>query len=390
MTLALWSLKHAAAAGLDLDKLPEPPRPGLTSQRRQMRNCPEAFYRAFGYHVCGPRAVRIDMLERLADLIRPLLAWRANRDPEATPPKGSTGDGGFTATPEMMSILGCSPEELGKVLKALGFRLDRRPIKVPATQPIAAASSTEQVSEDTSADVTVTAEAPAETASVVEPVAEAASGETASAAEPVVSAEPSAAPAEVQYEEIWRPRRHHRESHDHRGEGRNDNRGEGRTTIAAQVATTIAAASAGRAILIRTLQRPPRLPQVTLHHPPLPPKARAAHPPTSSSPARIANAIAGATIAATAIRASATIDLAAIALRTRGSSATMAGQIVEIVEIAAIAVTAAATTSAISRAPSPPRPRATRRVRRRIRPSHLCSPCAHNSNRRVATRAENG
>ena len=225
LTLALWSLKHAAAAGLDPDKLPEPPRAGLTSAPANAE-LPEAFYRAFGYHVCGPRVIRFDMLERLADMIRPLLAWRSNRDPEAKPPKGSTGDGGFTATPEMMSILGCSPEELGKVLKALGFRLDRRPIKVPATQPIAAASSTEQVSEDTSADVTVTAEAPAETASVVEPVAEAASGETASAAEPVVSTEPSAAPAEVQYEEIWRPRRHHRESHDHRGEGRNDNRGE--------------------------------------------------------------------------------------------------------------------------------------------------------------------
>jgi ATP-dependent RNA helicase SUPV3L1/SUV3 len=227
LTLALWSLKHAAAAGLDPDKLPEPPRAGLTSAPANAE-LPEAFYRAFGYHVCGPRVIRFDMLERLADMIRPLLAWRSNRDPEAKPPKGSTGDGGFTATPEMMSILGCSPEELGKVLKALGFRLDRRPIKVPATQPIAAASSTEQVSEDTRADVTVTAEAPAETASVVEPVAEAASGETASAAELVVSTEPSAAPAEVQYEEIWRPRRHHRESHDHRGEGRNDNRGENR------------------------------------------------------------------------------------------------------------------------------------------------------------------
>ena len=42
------------------------------------------------------------------------------------PPKGATGDGGFKATPDMMSILGCSAAELGNVLKALGFRLDRR------------------------------------------------------------------------------------------------------------------------------------------------------------------------------------------------------------------------------------------------------------------------
>ena len=36
-------------------------------------------------------------------------------------PRGATGDGGFKAMPEMMSILGCSPDELGNVLKALGF-----------------------------------------------------------------------------------------------------------------------------------------------------------------------------------------------------------------------------------------------------------------------------
>ena len=113
------------------DALPEPPRAGLTSAAADAA-IPEAFYRTYGFHVCGPRAVRLDILERLADLIRPLLAWRANPDnPGAVPPKGATGDGGFTVTPEMMSILGCSTEELGAVLKALGFRLERRPLKTP-------------------------------------------------------------------------------------------------------------------------------------------------------------------------------------------------------------------------------------------------------------------
>ena len=41
-------------------------------------------------------------------------------------PKGATGDGGFRATPDMMSILGCSADELGHVLKALGFWAERR------------------------------------------------------------------------------------------------------------------------------------------------------------------------------------------------------------------------------------------------------------------------
>jgi len=71
--------------------------------------------------------VRLDILERLADLIRPLVAWRSKEASDKAPPKGSTGDGGFTVTPDMMSILGCSPAELGNVLKALGFRLERKP-----------------------------------------------------------------------------------------------------------------------------------------------------------------------------------------------------------------------------------------------------------------------
>src|SRR6478736_3769438 len=112
LALTLWALKHAAA---NLDTLPDPPRAGLTSVATDPAKT-EEFYRACGYRLCGPRAVRLDILERLADLIRPLLAWRAPSDnPSAQPPRGSTGDGGFTVTPEMMSILGCSPEELGNV-----------------------------------------------------------------------------------------------------------------------------------------------------------------------------------------------------------------------------------------------------------------------------------
>ncbi len=47
LTLTLWALKHAAEAGLDLDKLPDPPRAGLTSAAADPAT-PEAFYRAFG------------------------------------------------------------------------------------------------------------------------------------------------------------------------------------------------------------------------------------------------------------------------------------------------------------------------------------------------------
>ena len=35
-----------------------------------------AFYKLAGYRPLGRRAVRVDILERLADLIRPALSWK--------------------------------------------------------------------------------------------------------------------------------------------------------------------------------------------------------------------------------------------------------------------------------------------------------------------------
>ena len=40
------------------------------------KDTPKPLYRTIGYRVCGERAIRVDILERLADLIRPALAWR--------------------------------------------------------------------------------------------------------------------------------------------------------------------------------------------------------------------------------------------------------------------------------------------------------------------------
>ncbi len=134
LLLLLWALKHGPAAGLDLSNLPEPPRQGLTSVPVDPA-APAAFYRAAGFQICGPRAVRVDMLERLADLIRPLTSWKPT-EAQPEPPAGSVGRGGFRVQPEMMSIMGCSSDELGHVLFSLGFRKERRPI---APKPVAAA-----------------------------------------------------------------------------------------------------------------------------------------------------------------------------------------------------------------------------------------------------------
>jgi ATP-dependent RNA helicase SUPV3L1/SUV3 len=222
LALTLWSLKHAGSSGLSPDALPDPPRAGLTSLAPDPAT-PEAFYRAYGYHVCGPRAVRIDILERLADLIRPLLAWRPSADGAALPPKGATGDGAFMATPEMMSLLGCSPEELSGVLKALGFRLERRPVKSSTTAAVATAAAVEAAPAE-AAEAVAPAPAPAPEPAITtvadpatlssppalsEPVTEQAATEIATATVP------GEAPAadEPKYEEIWRPRRHPRGEH---------------------------------------------------------------------------------------------------------------------------------------------------------------------------------
>lgn len=235
----LFALKHASEHGLDLDKLPPLPRPGLTSVAADAA-IPEPYYRAYGFHVCGPRAVRLDIIERLADLIRPLLAFRQNPANPSLPPKGATGDGGFRATDDMMSILGCSAEELGNVLKALGFRLERRPVAAAAPAPAAmpdappaaepeAETASAAASEDTSPPseasegVAAEADAPAEIAPA-EAMPEAPAATSAEAAAPA-----SATETEQKFEDIWRPRRHRREDrHEGRGErpeGRGDRAG---------------------------------------------------------------------------------------------------------------------------------------------------------------------
>jgi ATP-dependent RNA helicase SUPV3L1/SUV3 len=233
----LWALKHAPQHGLALDTLPELPRPGLTSVPADPKG-PEAFYRACGFHVCGPRAVRLDILERLADLIRPLLAWRPGPERSSPAPTGSTGDGGFTVTSEMMSILGCSPDELSNVLKALGFRLERR--RAPASSSAALPEAAEDLgeaeaqvasSEKTDAEMPQAAEGPSEAPSDAAPQA------------PETATTCATAPSEPEYVEIWRPRRHKHGD----GKARRRERGPSRTLQPSTETTKPAAGDGGGA-----------------------------------------------------------------------------------------------------------------------------------------------
>jgi ATP-dependent RNA helicase SUPV3L1/SUV3 len=133
----LWALKHASLDVPGLLEVPQLSASGRTSIPVDPA-VPVDLYRVCGFKACGGRAVRLDILERLADLIRPILAWRPG--PEAGPmPDGAHPAGGFMATVRMTSLVGCSGEDFASILRGLGYRMDRRPLPVrPPEAPAAA------------------------------------------------------------------------------------------------------------------------------------------------------------------------------------------------------------------------------------------------------------
>lgn len=82
------------------------------------------FYALAGYRIVGKRAVRVDILERLADLIRPALSWKPGVLPR---PAGAFDGKRFIVTPAMMSILGATAEDMEEILRNLGYSSEARP-----------------------------------------------------------------------------------------------------------------------------------------------------------------------------------------------------------------------------------------------------------------------
>jgi ATP-dependent RNA helicase SUPV3L1/SUV3 len=137
---------------------------------------PRDAYRVLGYRQCGERAVRVDILERLADLIRPALAWR-EASPSEKPP-GAFDGRGFVVTQAMTSLTGSAGEDFASILRALGYRMERRP--PPPPKPVAV--------ETPAADEAAPAESKAEASAEAAPVSVAqdvAAAETTGTAEVV-------------------------------------------------------------------------------------------------------------------------------------------------------------------------------------------------------------
>ncbi|MGC8201953.1 helicase-related protein [Aliiroseovarius sp. PTFE2010] len=113
LRLLLWSLaaKH--------DEAPESPPPGLVTIPA-LKDAPQGFYAMSGYRLAGERAIRIDMLERLADMLR-----------------GEDSRAGFETKPDMLSITGMTLEQFADLMQGLGYKAEkgeREKRKAPAPE----------------------------------------------------------------------------------------------------------------------------------------------------------------------------------------------------------------------------------------------------------------
>ena len=168
----LWALKNEAPDAKGVADLLHLAASGRTSIPVD-KEAPKPLYRTAGYRVCGDRAVRVDILERLADLIRPALSWREHA--AGPKPDGAVDGRSFTVTGAMTSLTGASGEDFASILRALGYRMERRPKPPEAEKPAeaeaapaaeATAEATVEATSDSAAEAapeTVAAE-PAETA----------------------------------------------------------------------------------------------------------------------------------------------------------------------------------------------------------------------------------
>jgi ATP-dependent RNA helicase SUPV3L1/SUV3 len=219
----LWAIKHESPDAKGVSDLLHLAASGRTSIPVD-KETPKALYRTAGYRICGERAVRVDILERLADLIRPALSWR-----EGAPgpkPDGFCDGRSFLITGAMTSLTGASGEDFASILRSLGYRMDRKPKPAEAETPAPRAAEIPGVAPSESVpaqDVAASAAdvssrsllpepefAPTETAPPVQeqPVQELGAAETPST-ETVATPESGAAEAkpaaEPGFVEVWRP-----------------------------------------------------------------------------------------------------------------------------------------------------------------------------------------
>ena len=200
LAVQLYTLKHDGQETKGIEPIERLAASGRTSIALD-KEIDRGLYRIAGYRVSGERAVRVDILERLADIIRPALAWREG----APGPKPAAAfDGrGFTVTIAMTSLTGCAGEEFASILRSLGYRMDKRPRPAappPAPAPAsdgAAAAEAAPAAETISADAAVAEATVAESTPAEATPTEATSAETTPAEATPAEATAEAVPAEA-------------------------------------------------------------------------------------------------------------------------------------------------------------------------------------------------
>ncbi|WP_420566941.1 helicase-related protein [Thalassovita sp.] len=174
LRLVLWSLSKG------LQDFPEAPPPGLVTVPA-LEGMPDGFFAMSGYRAAGERAIRIDMLERLADMLR-----------------AEDSRGGFEAKADMLSITGMTLEQFADLMQGLGYNADkgeREKVKATPAEALTEAPAAEAAPEAAAEETPEIAE---------EPSAEAPEASEPAAEEPAASTEPE---MEVFFTFTWGGRR---------------------------------------------------------------------------------------------------------------------------------------------------------------------------------------
>ncbi|WP_375280451.1 helicase-related protein [Pseudooctadecabacter sp.] len=127
LRLVLWSIDKG------LQDFPEAPPPGLVTVPT-VKGLEPGTYAMSGYRASGDRAIRIDMLERLADMLR-------DQDTR----------GGFEATADMLSITGMTLDQFANLMEGLGYKADKGEREKVKAEP-APAPTEEGPTEDSAAE----------------------------------------------------------------------------------------------------------------------------------------------------------------------------------------------------------------------------------------------
>jgi ATP-dependent RNA helicase SUPV3L1/SUV3 len=119
LALQLWSLQAPGDSGALLAGLAQVASSGRTSLSFDGAISREG-YRVAGYRPCGERIVRVDVIERLAGMIRGAIVEGQAR--AALGPAGRGASNGFVVSGQMTSLTGCAGEQFASILRSLGFR----------------------------------------------------------------------------------------------------------------------------------------------------------------------------------------------------------------------------------------------------------------------------